>query len=442
VLAALDPVIPPRQVARLADWAEGDGEGLTRSLRGFSDARHHPEATVERFVHAIEVGPGSDRFLARGLAVASLLNFGTSPESLPIMPPAHYHRLRQLLGEECEAAATVREEYRHNLAFAQLVKSQLTAAGVPVRDMVDVESLITVCSMQHELWAGAGDTADSCRASEPDVYLAACSLYRNEADNLAEWIEFHLLAGVERFFLYDNDSDDEHRAVLQPYVDEGIAVVHEWPGQGRTPPEVNALQVSANDHCLSTQGAKARWIAFIDIDEFLFSPTRRPLPEVLVDYERWPAVVANWAEFGTSGHVTRPAGHVLENFTVRLERKGTVFKSIVDPAAVTRCLSSHACEYEQGTAVDENGYPVSSTWTMTKSRSFERLRINHYFARSEADLRAKHARRVADRGWRPLPASDELQKAHAAGVRDETILFYLPSLREALRRRVVRRITS
>ena len=48
-------------------------------------------------------------------------------------------------------------------------------------------------------------------------YLAACTIYRDAASYLAEWIEFHRLLGVERFFLYDNGSTDDHREVLAPY---------------------------------------------------------------------------------------------------------------------------------------------------------------------------------------------------------------------------------
>jgi hypothetical protein len=32
-------------------------------------------------------------------------------------------------------------------------------------------------------------------------YLAVCAIYRNEAEFLGEWLEFHRLAGVQRFFL-------------------------------------------------------------------------------------------------------------------------------------------------------------------------------------------------------------------------------------------------
>jgi hypothetical protein len=195
---------------------------------------------------------------------------------------------------------------------------------------------------------------------------------------------------------------------------------------------------------LSTHGAEARWIAFIDADEFLFSPTGQPVSEILIDYERFPGVVANWAPFGTSGRFTHSRGLVLENFTTRIDGRYTalrrigirradeVFKSIVDPAAARRFVSAHACEYAHGTAVDENGYPVSSKWIFTKSTSFERIRINHYLARSEADLRAKHAHRAG-----ALYPSGELQRVKA-GVRDKTILAYLPRLREALRRRGAR----
>ena len=45
-------------------------------------------------------------------------------------------------------------------------------------------------------------------------YLSICAVYRDEAPYLREWVEFHRLVGVERFFLYNNDSVDEHREVL------------------------------------------------------------------------------------------------------------------------------------------------------------------------------------------------------------------------------------
>ena len=53
-------------------------------------------------------------------------------------------------------------------------------------------------------------------AERTGAYLAACTIYRDDADYLPEWIEFHRLVGVERFFLYDNGSTDDHLEVLAP----------------------------------------------------------------------------------------------------------------------------------------------------------------------------------------------------------------------------------
>jgi Glycosyltransferase family 92 len=435
VLASRHTIAPARRVAQLRTWAEEDEPRLARALRAFSEAGDDPAARLDRFVVEVERGPGDERLASGSPLVGSLLNFGTSPERLPLVRPAWYSRLRELLGSGPVRTGTVLERYRQDLAFAGTVERALREAGVPVRDMMDVDSLMAICATQTELWAGAGDAADSRRVSEPEVYLAVCMIYRNEANYLAEWIEFHLLVGVERFYLYDNESDDNHLEVLAPYLEQGIVVLNDWPGSSTTGLELNAVQMGAYEHCVSTRAEEARWIAVIDADEFLFSPTGKPVSELLTEYERWPAVAVNTRRFGASDHVTRPGGLVLENHTgVDDTWGGKLVKSIVDPSAVTRCINSHRFECRRGTTVDENGYPVFHH--TTQSSALERLQINHYLARSEVELHEKHGRRVTDRPAyaRSLPSSS---RADATENRDEAILQYLAPLRAALRRRAV-----
>src|SRR5688572_25328412 len=159
-----------------------------------------------------------------------------------------------------------------------------------------------------------------------------CTMYRDHAADLAEWIEFHCLVGAERFFLYDNGSTDNHREVLAPYIEEGLAVVHDWPTQPGL--------VAAFDHCAHHHAGDARWIAFIDIDEFLFCPTGEPVSHVLRDYEDAPGVGVNRVPFGTSGHDTRPEGLVIENYvrSAAHVHLSNVVKTIANPALVERCL--------------------------------------------------------------------------------------------------------
>jgi hypothetical protein len=256
------------------------------------------------------------------------------------------------------------------------------------------------------------------------VYLAACLIYRNAARYLVEWLEFHRLMGVGRFFLYDNESDDDHRERLAPYIEDGIVVMQRWPG--------TAVQVAAYDHCLVTHGPEARWIAFIDIDEFLFSPTGRPLTRILPRYESAPGVGVNWVNFGTSGHERRPPGLVIDNYVhiIRNPVARRTIKSVVQPAATLRAESCHHFAYRDGAvAVTERLEPIEGPDpTRTETVSRDVLRINHYVTRSVEDSKEKRSMLRADTG----------EERHFGGspphgdVHDEVIQMFAPAVREAV----------
>ena len=59
--------------------------------------------------------------------------------------------------------------------------------------------------------------------------LALCAIFRDEARFLKEWIEFHKLVGVTTFYLYNNLSEDDYNAVLEPYIASGEVKLEQWP---------------------------------------------------------------------------------------------------------------------------------------------------------------------------------------------------------------------
>ena len=44
--------------------------------------------------------------------------------------------------------------------------------------------------------------------------LAVVTIIKNEAPYIKEWLDYHLLAGVNHFYLYDNQDDDEQKKIL------------------------------------------------------------------------------------------------------------------------------------------------------------------------------------------------------------------------------------
>jgi hypothetical protein len=252
-------------------------------------------------------------------------------------------------------------------------------------------------------------------------YLAVCAIYKDEGPYLREWVEFHRLVGVDRFFLYDNRSEDEHREALAPAVDDGVVDVRDWP--------LHPGQMPAYRDCLESHREDARWIAFLDIDEFLFSPTGRPVSEILPEFEQWPGVVVNRPAFGPGGHSTKPPGLVIENYLWR-GTAGNTIKTIVDPRRVVESTTPHTFVYEGGALpVDENKNPVGGH--RTEEVSISLLRVNHYHTKSEQEWRHKFTRPRSDTG--------EMRELRGLGFRtyrgkmhDDEITIYAPALRERL----------
>ena len=255
------------------------------------------------------------------------------------------------------------------------------------------------------------------------AYLSICAIFKDEARYLREWIEFHRLVGVERFFLYDDHSSDGGREAVTPWVSEGLVSVSDCPIPLR-----EGGQGWAYADALRRARRLTRWLAFIDVDEFLFSPGGTPLPEVLRDYEQHPGVVVNWQVYGSSGLTVKPDGLVIESFVKRARMqwvRNRRIKSIVDPTRAVRPIGPHFFEYADGAlAVTEGHEPVRvisvDPWTRRMRRglsrlplietdpyairrssvkqvSVGRLRLNHYAVRSRQEFEQKTARHGSSR---------------------------------------------
>ena len=255
--------------------------------------------------------------------------------------------------------------------------------------------------------------------TRPPIGLAVCGIFRDEARYLAEWVSFHRIQGVERFYLYDNRSTDDWRTELEPEIEAGIVEVEHWP--------FVPGQLSAYEDCLRRHRNDARWIAFIDSDEFLFSPTGKRLPEVLRGFDTQAAVVANWRVYGTSGWAQPPEGLVIENYLMRApdeQERNRQVKSIVNPrSAMGKASSAHHFRL-RGDAVGEDHRPIEFA---IREPTADLLRINHYYTRSEAEFERKVKSPTASRGTGPRRGV-----APEDAIRDETILQFVPQLRELL----------
>lgn len=209
-------------------------------------------------------------------------------------------------------------------------------------------------------------------AGDPTKSLAVCAVFKNEAAYLDEWVRFHRSQGVEHFFLYNNFSSDDFKNVLAPHAD--YVTVTDWPV-----PFLEGGQLRAMLHAIEEPGATYRWLAIIDIDEFIFGAIRPLVEELALEpYVRADQILVNTICYGTSGISEYPAGTLLKHLTRRAPlwwRRNSQRKCIVNPRAVVRVSLIHEMQVREGSLnASGNGKIVAPSFSRRHPRFFGSLR--------------------------------------------------------------------
>jgi len=218
---------------------------------------------------------------------------------------------------------------------------------------------------------------DQAFRARPRHALAVAAIFRDEAPFLDEWLTFHAGIGAGHFYLYNNFSRDDFAKVLAPWIARGMVTLHDWP--------VEVGQLPAYRHCVRRYADEAGWIAFLDLDEFLFSPGRIDIRPVLAEYADLPGLICYSPYFGSSGHRERPEGPLLEAFTRRADFSLASAKTVANPRWIRAIRNVHEFKYWAGEALDTDRRPL----TRDRMGPLDRLRVNHYWSRSLADLEHK-----------------------------------------------------
>ena len=165
-----------------------------------------------------------------------------------------------------------------------------------------------------------------CKKKKYKYEVSLCLIFKDEAPYLKEWLEYHLLIGVEHFYLYNNNSSDNYLDVLQPYINEGTVTLKKW--------EKNYAQVEAYQHCYDNYKNESHWIGFIDTDEFLNLSNEgggNDIRVFLKKYRHYPSLHIFWRLFGTSGILKKDSSKlVIEQFTQCWPNLVIVGKSIIN----------------------------------------------------------------------------------------------------------------
>ena len=211
--------------------------------------------------------------------------------------------------------------------------------------------------------------------------LGVVVIMKNEAPYVKEWLDYHLNAGVDIVYLYDNDSTDNLEELVSPYIVKGLVVYHKFPGDYR--------QLPCYHDALTKYRFSCKYLAFIDADEFIYPTNNGSIKEFAENYfsdkENIGGLIIPWYLFGSNGEEKADFSRgVLERFQRRGAKVEESCKSLVNPRLTYGVLNTpHQFLFFNGISHrDENGNP----YLEDESKSLgEKIFIAHYGVKSKEE---------------------------------------------------------
>ena len=243
--------------------------------------------------------------------------------------------------------------------------------------------------------------------------LAVTAIFQNEAPYLREWLEYHKLIGVERFYLFNHYSSDNFREILEPYIrDETVKLVDLECGHNV---RVRNIQPGVYKSIIKELQGEVKWLAIIDIDEFLLPMTEKDLPTTLrKHFDKASLIYVNWRNFGTSQkRLSHNDTRMIPNLTscsLKSHPRNAIGKSIVrvDHVDLNKKPTPHfpillrdkIVKYGDGKLFGGDGKPFNQISDLRSDGQHhdKYLRINHYFTRDEGFWRDVKIPRILNRG--------------------------------------------
>ena len=213
-------------------------------------------------------------------------------------------------------------------------------------------------------------------------YVAMSAMCRDRIEYIEEWLDYHLSIGVQKIILYDNLNEIPLSVSLEKYIKSRKVDVIDWNRD-----TLNYKQIRAQNHCV-TNYQQFRWIGFLDIDEFVvLLEESTDIKTYLKEYDEHDALGLHWLLFGSNSHKARQKS-VLNSYTQSCPNS-TVnrhIKSFVNPR---NCIIS---DYRDPHFIPTKKYTVNvrhervyNAFGTGNAVIDYKMRINHYYTRSEED---------------------------------------------------------
>ncbi len=255
-------------------------------------------------------------------------------------------------------------------------------------------------------------------------FLSIVAIMKNEKPYLKEWIEYHRVQGVKHFYLCDNDSTDNTKEYLKPYIDTKLITYIHQPGVNQ--------QLKCYQKVVDQYKNETTWLAIIDIDEYMVPLKASNMKRFLKDFNDVSEVSLHWMNYGDNNLFSRTNNLITETFTSHGKHLNHTVKSIVKPDMVVDFNSFGSNHYVKvrGKSVNEYHKPVS--YMLNFNISGDLARINHYILKSFEEFHHKKSRGHPE--GTPINYAYYFYHNDNSVKNDKSMLRFLPKLKKYMKK--------
>lgn len=230
-----------------------------------------------------------------------------------------------------------------------------------------------------------------------------CAIAKNEELYIKEWIDHHLSIGFNHIYILDNNEKEGLNSYLNNYIiKDSVTVI---PYYNIKPQN----QIAGYNYFLNNYVHLSRWIAFIDIDEFIQLPIHKQINDILCSYKSIPSIAMSWSMYGANNQIKYNPGNVVDRFASpaksghSLNEMNKCFKSIIQSVCYEKIRD---CVFR---SPHRWNFPVYNEHRKlileeTLEQTLDYIYINHYYTKSYEEFNQRCNKGNADGSNKKLDA--------------------------------------
>lgn len=203
-------------------------------------------------------------------------------------------------------------------------------------------------------------------------FLSLCCIVKDDK-YIKEFIIYYIIQGVEKFYIYDNDSRKPLKDYLYEPIFKKFCKIISYPGK--------CVQMNAYNDCITRTKSKSKWLIIIDADEFILPKKCNTLRHFINDYNDFHALGINWIMFGSNNHLKKQKGFLISNYTRCSKKMMMHIKTVCQPKYVLNVPNPHYVNIQDQTKyVDPDKNIISGPFNKLGNNKL--IQINHYWGKS------------------------------------------------------------